>query len=202
MRLVWLVLWILPALKTRAQYKSDNHLTGGSARPCTLSIKEAVMPNWGFWGNLGSFLPPSRGKLQGAPHSDRPSPTLPRGTPCRAGAAQQQTPPPPARGKHSTGVTRTPPVEPNAPTTPGPPNRVRSLQSLRHSPGAPPEKRERIIVVVRSPCQENDPADAHPSALNSVLESANPRMDSEGASGCTWSTARATARLQDSRPPE
>ena len=34
-------------------------------------------------------------------------------------------------------------------------------------------------MVVRSPCQENDPADAHPSALKSVLESANPRMDSE-----------------------
>ena len=36
------------------------------------------------------------------------------------------------------------------------------------------------------------PADAHPSAHKSVLESANPRMDS-GASGCPWSTARATA---------
>ena len=47
-RWVWLVLWILPALKTRAQYKWNNHLTGGSAR-----IREAVMPNWGFWGNLG-----------------------------------------------------------------------------------------------------------------------------------------------------
>ena len=64
------------------------------------------------------------------------------------------------------------------------------------------EKRERIIVVVRSPCQENYPADAHPSAHKSVLESANPRMDLECASGCTWSTARATARLRDSRPPE
>ena len=29
-------------------------------------------------------------------------------------------------------------------------------------------------MVVRSPCQENYPADAHPSALKSVLESANP----------------------------
>ena len=52
------------------------------------------------------------------------------------------------------------------------------------------------------PCQENYPADAHPSAHKSVLESANPRMDSECASGCTWSTARATARLRDGRPPE
>ena len=30
---VWLVLLILPALKTLAQYKSNNHLTGGSTRP-------------------------------------------------------------------------------------------------------------------------------------------------------------------------
>ena len=29
---VSLVLWILPALKTQARYKSNNHLTGGSAR--------------------------------------------------------------------------------------------------------------------------------------------------------------------------
>ena len=47
--------------------------------------------------------------------------------------------------------------------------------------------------LVRSPCPEHDPADAHPSAHKSVLESANPRIDSEGASGCPWSTARATA---------
>ena len=46
---VWLVLWILPALKTRAQCNSNNHLTGG-----TVDKREAVMPNWGFWGNLGS----------------------------------------------------------------------------------------------------------------------------------------------------
>ena len=30
----------------------------------------------------------------------------------------------------------------------------------------------------------------------------NPCMESEGASGCPWSTARATARLLNSRPPE
>ena len=30
------------------------------------------------------------------------------------------------------------------------------------------------IVVIRSPCQENYPADAHPSVHKSVLESANP----------------------------
>ena len=53
-----------------------------------------------------------------------------------------------------------------------------------------------------APCQDNYPADAHPSAHKSVLESANPRMDSECASGCPWSTARATARLRDRRPPE
>ena len=48
------------------------------------------------------------------------------------------------------------------------------------SPPPPPaeeegkEKRAQIIVVVRSPCRENYPADAHPSLLKSVLESANP----------------------------
>ena len=36
------------------------------------------------------------------------------------------------------------------------------------------DKRERIIMVVRSPCQEIDPADAHTSAHTSVLKSANP----------------------------
>ena len=36
------------------------------------------------------------------------------------------------------------------------------------------DKWERIIVVVRSPCQESYPADAHTSAHKSVLESANP----------------------------
>ena len=30
---VWLIPWILPALRTRAQFNSNNHLTGGSARP-------------------------------------------------------------------------------------------------------------------------------------------------------------------------
>ena len=37
------------------------------------------------------------------------------------------------------------------------------------------------------------PADAHTSAHKSVLEPANPRMDLECASGCPWSTARATS---------
>ena len=67
----------------------------------------------------------------------------------------------------------------------------------RQEPPPPPPR-----APVRSPRQEHDPADAHPSAHKSVLESANPRMDSEGASRCPWSTARATARLRDGRPPE
>ena len=36
------------------------------------------------------------------------------------------------------------------------------------------DKRKRINVVVRSPCQDNDPADAHTGAHKSVLQSANP----------------------------
>ena len=80
--------------------------------------------------------------------------------------------------------------------------RPRSLKTVQSAEGGDGKDRERIIVVVRSPCQENGPADAHLSAHKSVLESANPRMDSECASGCTWSPARATARLWDGQPPE
>ena len=49
--------------------------------------------------------------------------------------------------------------------------RPRSPKTVQSTEGG---KRERIIVVARSPCQENYPADAHPSAHQSVLESANP----------------------------
>ena len=42
----------------------------------------------------------------------------------------------------------------------------------------------------RMACAHSTPP---PPALKSVLESANSRMDSECTSGCTWSTARATA---------
>ena len=102
------------------------------------------------------------------------------------GRGEVPTPSPPPT-KEPTRVTGQ--VRPRSPKT---------VQSAEGEQGK--EKRERIIVVVRSPCQENYPADAHPSALKSVLESANPRMDSECASGCTWSTARATACLRDSQP--
>ena len=40
------------ALLTRALYKPNNHLTGGIH--CTQQKREAVKPNWGFWGNPGS----------------------------------------------------------------------------------------------------------------------------------------------------
>ena len=56
--------------------------------------------------------------------------------------------------------------------------------------------------VTATPAPLHHPADAHPSARKSVLDPANHRLDSEGASGCPWSTARATARLRDGRPPE
>ena len=53
--------------------------------------------------------------------------------------------------------------------------RPRSLKMVQSAEGGEgKEKRERIIVVVRSPCQENYSADAYPSAHKSVLESANP----------------------------
>ena len=67
--------------------------------------------------------------------------------------------PPPAQGCIGRGRGLPPP----------PPPGVQSVEG-----GKGKDKRERIIGVVRSPCQENDPADAHPSAHKSVLESANP----------------------------
>ena len=60
--------------------------------------------------------------------------------------------------------------EPRRVTGQGRPRSLKTVQSAEGEQGK--EKRERIIVVVRSPCQENYPADAHPSALKSVLESA------------------------------
>ena len=102
-----------------------------------------------------------------------------------------------AAGKYWNGRT------PEEGGTPPPLDRLRPLKTVQSAEGGKgKDKRERIIVVVRRPCQENYPADAHPTAHKSVLESANPRMDSERASGCPWSTARATARLRDSPPPE
>ena len=54
----------------------------------------------------------------------------------------------------------------------GRPRSPKTVQSAEGGEGN--DKREKIIVVVRSPCQENYPADAHPSTHKSVLESANP----------------------------
>ena len=77
------------------------------------------------------------------------------------------------------GFAPPPRDEPRRVTGQGRPRSPKTVQSAEGEQGK--EKRERIIVVVRSPCQEHDPADAHPSALKSVLESANPRMDSDCA---------------------
>ena len=54
----------------------------------------------------------------------------------------------------------------------GRPRTPKTVQSAERGEGK--DKRERIIVVVRSPCQEYYPADALPCAQKSVLESANP----------------------------
>ena len=62
--------------------------------------------------------------------------------------------------------------EPRRVTGQGRPRSPKTVQNAEGEEGK--EKQERIIVVVRSPCQENYPADAHPSVHKSVLESANP----------------------------
>ena len=53
-----------------------------------------------------------------------------------------------------------------------PPPHPKLVQSAEGGKGK--DKRERIIVGGRSPCQDNYPADVHPGAHKSVLESANP----------------------------
>ena len=106
-------------------------------------------------------------------HSHSPSPA-PSSTP----SLQQHTPPPPnaPQGrKNGQSGEETGQGERNKPrrvTGHGRPRSPKTVQSAEGEQGK--EKRERIIVVVRNPCQENYPADAHPSALKSVLESANP----------------------------
>ena len=69
-------------------------------------------------------------------------------------------------------------------------------------PPPPRKKGKNHLWLLEGPVRKMIPQMHTPSAHKSVLESANPRTDSEGASGCTWSTARATARLRDGRPPE
>ena len=82
---------------------------------------------------------------------------------------------------------------------------------VRRSP--PPPARTKVTIVGKNEIYNREnlvgPFLVHkllppppPPAHKSVLESANPPLDSEGASGCTWSTARATERLWDGRPPE
>ena len=56
------------------------------------------------------------------------------------------------------------------------------------------DKRERVIVVVRSPYQENNPAGAHTGAHKSLLESANPawtrsvHLDARHSPSLGWPT--------------
>ena len=126
-------------------------------------------------------------------HSHSPSPA-PSSTP----SLQQHAPPPPnaPQGrKNGEGGEETGQGERDEPRRVTEQDRPRSLKTVHSAEGEEgKEKQERIIVVVRSPCQENYPADAHPSAQVSAGVG-KPCMDSECASGCTWSTARATARL-------
>ena len=72
------------------------------------------------------------------------------------------------KGREETGQGER--DEPRRVTGQGRPRSPKTVQSAEGEEGK--EKRERIIVVVRSPCQENYPA--HSSTLKSLLESANP----------------------------
>ena len=106
-------------------------------------------------------------------HSHSPSPA-PSSTP----SLQQHTPPPPnapqgrkdREGPEETGHGER--DEQGEITGQGRPPSPKTVQSAEGGEGK--DKRESSIVVVRSPCQENYPADAYPSVHKSVLESANP----------------------------
>ena len=125
-------------------------------------------------------------------HSHSPTPT-PSSTP----SLQQHAPPPPnaPKGrKNREGGEETGQGERDEQGEITGQGRLRSPKTLQSAEGGEgKEKRERIIVVVRSPCQENYRADAHPSAHKSVLELAN-HLDAPGQ----WHSA--TACLRDSRP--
>ena len=81
--------------------------------------------------------------------------------------------------------SRTPPPPP-----PGRPRSPKTVQSAEGGEGK--DNRERIICgCLEAPLREI--LQMHTPAHKSVLASANPRTDSACASGCPWSTARATA---------
>ena len=76
----------------------------------------------------------------------------------------------------------------------------RTGQTARAGNGAERRRRRRKgktgknhLWLLEAPVRNIIPRMHTPSALKSVLESANPRTDSGCASGCPWSTARATA---------
>ena len=68
---------------------------------------------------------------------------------------------------------------------------------LELSGGSTPDQSRPPQDLLEAPVRKIILQMARTGAHKSVLESANPRMGSECASGCTWSTARATARLCD-----
>ena len=80
----------------------------------------------------------------------------------------------------------------------GRPRSPKTVQSAEGGGGK--DKRERIIVVVRTPCKENYPADAHPGAHKSVLESANPTWTRSVHLDASGQRHEKKARLWDSQP--
>ena len=118
--------------------------------------------------------PSSRGRRgQGATN---PLP-LPLPHPLLYPSVQQHAPPPnaPQGRKNGEGGEETGQGERDEQrevTGQGSPRSPKTVQSAEGGEGK--EKRERTIVVVKSSCQENYPADANPSTHRSVLQSANP----------------------------
>ena len=138
------------------------------------------------------------------PHKPLPPPQtttnplpLPSTTPSAGRSSQQHAPPPPnapqgrrnREGPEEAGYGER--DEQGEIPRHGRPRSPKTVQSAEGGEGK--DKRERIIVVVRSPCQENYPSRCTPQRAQVSAGVGKPPLDSECVPGCTWSTARATA---------
>ena len=110
----------------------------------------------------------------------------------RLGAIGQQAPP--AADSNTTRRHTNP--SPPPPLLVTRPNNCPALFGTQtFAPPPPPPGRPTPGVV------KQDKSSGGSSALKSVLESANPRMDSECASGCPWSMARANSPVSGTADP-
>ena len=88
---------------------------------------------------------------------------------------------------------------------PGPSRGASVDQAIAEGEPPPPsggvgQRPKKVCVPKIGPLPPPPPLNVSPTP--NLMHPPPPRTDSECASGCTWSTARATARLRDGRPSE